>query len=208
MATRRIVAEESEGSLLTHMLAGYRTFLENIYSLMRFVESEVTKHGWELVKNGGYGVTRNGAGRHLANFASADWVTTQIGVAFVRQGLAANAQGYTNTEIPENGLELLVFQVRWLDKAPGEPVVWHARLTVEPAGPTKPKKWEEYQTLVFNRLEPEVRADGTRSGRIKPGQASIGGAIRFYGEYGEVPVTALLNQEDVVEQVLKPALES
>lgn len=207
MATQTDVVEESPGAMLARMLAGQRTFLENVYSLMRFLEAEVTKRGWDLVKNGGYGITRNGMGRGLASFISADWAITQAGIAFLRAGRAEFAQGVTTTQIPAEGLEVLVFQVRWLDKAPGEPVVWHAKLLVEPKGPATPKKWEEYQSTVFNRLGPEARPDEAGSGNIRPGQASIGGgAIVFTGSYAEVPVTAIQTQQDVVSQLVEPAL--
>ena len=209
MATQTDVTDESPGAMLTRMLAGQRTFLENIYSLMRFLEAEVTKHGWDLIKNGGYGITRNGMGRGLASFISADWTISQAGIAFVRAGQAQLVQGVTNTQIPADGLEVLAFQVRWLDKAPAEPVVWHAKFLAEPKGPTTPKKWEEYQSAVFYRLQPEARPDETRSGNIKPGQASIGGAaIVFTGSYAEVPVTAIQTQEDVISQLVEPALAS
>jgi len=197
--------EDSPGAMLARMLADHRTFLENVYSLMRFVEAEVTRHGWELVKPGGYGVTRDGKGSGLATFR--DWAISQAGVAFVRPGHAQLVQGVTNTEIPADGLEVLIFQVRWLDKAPGEPAVWHARLTAEPEASTRPRKWEDYQTMVFNRLEPEARSGEARAGNVRPGRASISGsAIVFTGRYAEVPVTAIQNEQDVVSQLVEPAL--
>jgi len=205
MATKTDVGEESPGGDLARMLSGQRMFLENTYSLMRFIEADVTKRGWELVRNGGYGITRNGMGRGLTSFSSGDWVINQVGIAFVAAGQASLAQGVTNTQIPSEGLELLVFQVRWLDKSPEEPVVWHAKVLVEPEGSKAPKKWEEYQSLVFNRLEPETR--GARSGSVKPGRGSISGAaIVFTGDYEEVPVAEIKTQEDVVSQLIEPAL--
>lgn len=205
MAAKTDVAEESPGAMVARMLAGQRTFLENVYSLMRFLEAEVTKRGWDLIKNGGYGVTRNGMGRRLTSFV--DWAVSQVGIAFVRPGQAQLVQGVTNTQIPPEGLDVLLFQVRWLDKAPGEPVVWHAKLLVEPKGSTKPKKWEDYQSAVFNRLEPAPRPDGVASGDVKPGEVPLGGtAIVFTGRYGEVPVVELLRQEDVISRLVEPAL--
>jgi hypothetical protein len=180
-------------------------FLESIYSLMRFLETEVTKRGWDLVKNGGYGITRNGMSRGLTSFATADWVISQAGIAFVPKGQAVPTQGVTNTVIPPDGLGLLVFQVRWLDKSPEEPVVWRAKLQAEPEGPEKPRKWEEYQSTVFARLEPEPQPAGARSGNIRPGRAVIGGApIVFTGSFNEVPVTAIQTQDDVVSQLIEP----
>jgi len=207
MAVQVGVTRESPGGMLADMLAGHRLFFANLYALFRFLEAEVTKRGWELVKNGGYAVTRNGAGRGLMNFASADWVTTQMGIAFAAQGLTRFTQGVTNTDIPAQGLELLFFQARWLEKSAEEPVIWHGRLRIEAEGSTPLKKWEEYQSMVFSRLEPEMRPDGTRSGSIKPGRASVSGAALVYtGTYAEVPVASLLSQEDVVSQLLEPAL--
>ncbi|UCH86639.1 MAG: hypothetical protein JSU97_09015 [Dehalococcoidia bacterium] len=205
MAAQTDVAEESPGAMLARLLVGQRTFLENVYSLVRFLEAEVTKRGWDLIKNGGYGVTRNGMGRRLTSFV--DWAVSQVGIAFVRPGQAQLVQGVTNTQIPPEGLEVLVFQVRCLDKAPAEPVMWHAKLLVEPKGSTKPKKWEDYQSTVFNRLEPVPRPDEATSGDIKPGEVPLSGtAIIFTGRYGEVPIAGLLTQEDVISQLVEPAL--
>jgi hypothetical protein len=209
MATQADIAEESPGEMLARMLAGHRTFLENVYSLMRLLEADVTKRGWDLVKNGGYGITRNGLGRGLTSFVSGDWAISQAGIAFVRPGQARLVQGVTNTQIPAEGLEVLAFQVRWLDKAPAEPVVWRAKFLAEPKGPTTPKKWEEYQSAVFYRLVPEARPDEASSGNIRPVQASVGGAaIVVTGSYAEVPVTAIQTQEDVISQLVEPALAS
>jgi hypothetical protein len=103
---------ESSGARLNAMLGGQRVFLENIFSMMRFLEADLTKRGWELIKNGGYGVTRNGRGSALTNFASADWVLTQIGIAFVRAGQSKMEAGVTVTPIPTDGrLDLLAFLV-------------------------------------------------------------------------------------------------
>jgi hypothetical protein len=205
--TEAVLAEESPGAALARVLAAQRTFLENVYSLLRFVEAEATKSGWELVRNGGYGITRNGMGRGLTSFATGDWAISQAGIAFVRPGQAQLVQGVTNTQIPPEGLELLVFQVRWLDRAPAEPVVWYGKLLVEPEGTAKPRKWEEYQNMVFFRLEPDVRSSETRAGNVRPGRASISGsAVVFTGRYAEVPVTAIQNEQDVISQLVEPAL--
>jgi len=205
VASQTDLAVEDPGGGLTRMLEAHRMFLESIYSLMRFLETEVTKRGWDLVKNGGYGITRNGMSRGLTSFATADWVISQAGIAFVPKGQAVPTQGVTNTVIPPDGLGLLVFQVRWLDKSPEEPVVWRAKLQAEPEGPEKPRKWEEYQSTVFFRLEPEPHPAGARSGNIQPGRAVIGGApIVFTGSFNEVPVTAIQTQGDVVSQLIEP----
>ena len=71
--------EESAGAALARMLGAYRLFMENVFALMKFLESEMSKRGWDIVKNGGYGVTRNGFGRGLTNFTTAEWLTTQTG---------------------------------------------------------------------------------------------------------------------------------
>ncbi len=206
MAAKTDVGGERPGADLARMLSGHRMFLENVYSLMRFLEAEVTKRGWDLVKNGGYLITRNGYSASLTSFSN-EWTISQAGIAFVQSGQAALRQGVTSTQIPPEGIEILVFQVRCLGKAPEEPVVWHARLSVDPKGSTKPKKWEDYQSAIFNKLEPEARPEGARSGAVKPGHVSRGGAeIVFTGTYFEVPVAEIENQEDVVSLLIEPAL--
>lgn len=198
------IVRESPGAQLNAMLAGQRMFLENIFSLMRFLEADLTKRGWDLIKNGGYGVTRNGRGVGLTNFASADWVLTQMGIAFVRAGHATMEAGVSVTQVPAGGrLDLLAFQVRWLDKAPGEPVVWRANLSLESLGEKPPKKWEEYQTWVFNRLEPDLTNATASSGPIKPVKyASAGVSVVVMGEFIAVPVTSITSQQDVVSYLI------
>ncbi len=207
MATADLDAGQvAPGRALTRVLEAYRTLLENVYSLMRFLETEVFKHQWVLVKPGAYIVTRNGTGRGLASFATGDWVTTEIGVAFVPAGRTKVGSYFTQTMIDASGLDLLAFQVRWLDKSPAEPVVWIARLHVELQGSGKRCMWEHYQTGVFAQLEPEVRGQA-RSGQIQPGKAvSQGTAISYTGTYTEVPLARLQTREDVVALLLEPVL--
>jgi hypothetical protein len=214
MDTELSLADEQPGALLNRMLAGYRTVMESVYSLMRFLEVQSVQAGWQLVKLGGvYGVTRSGLGSGLASFSKADWVTTYVGIAFVRAGRSTTGQyGSTTTQIPENGLEVLLFQVRWLDKAPREPVVWYVKLQVErgtaQAGDAwSTRKWEDYQTDVFRKLEPDGQLDGARSGTVKPGTVSKGGTeIVFSGQYAEIPVIDILSQEDALSLIVGPAL--
>ena len=200
------LVRESPGAQLSAMLAGQRMFLENIFSLMRFLEADLTKNGWALIKNGGYGVTRNGRGVGLANFASADWVLTQMGIAFVRADYSKMAAGVSVTPIPANGrLDLLTFQVRWLDKAPGEPVVWRANLSLESLGEKPPKRWEEWQTWVFNKLEPDTASGTASSGKIKAIKlVSAGVSVVVTGDFIAVPVTSIMSQQDVVSYLIDP----
>jgi hypothetical protein len=195
---------QSRGAQLNAMLEGQRVFLENIYGLMRFLEADLTKRGWELIRNGGYGVTRNGRGVGLANFSSADWVLTQMGVAFVRVGQSKLEAGVTTTPIPVGGrLDLLAYQVRWLDKSSGEPVIWRMNLWLESIGEKPPKKWEEYQTWAFNRLEPEAGISADGSGPIKPVKyAGSGVSVVLTGEFTAVPVTSIMSQQDVVAHLI------
>lgn len=206
MEARPEPLRETTGAQLNAMLAGQRMFLENIFSLMRFLEADLTKRGWDLVKNGGYGVTRNGRGVGLTNFASADWVLTQMGIAFVRDGCSTIKVGVRVKPIPAGGpLDLLVFQARWLDKAPGEPVIWRANLSLESLGEKAPKRWEEYQTWVFNKLEPDLSSGIVNGGSIKPVKFTGGGvSIMVTGQFVAVPVTSIMNQQDVVSYLIAP----
>jgi hypothetical protein len=201
------------GALLNKMLAGHRMFLENVYSLMRFLETQLGKGGWTLVKLGGvYGVTRNGLGSGLASFTKADWVTNHAGIAFVRpESTSSGPYGATITHIRQDGLQVCVFQVRWLDKSPHEPVVWHVKLQVDRSKPESDdawsaKKWEDYQTDVFRKLERDGFPGGAPSGTVKSGTVAKGGAeIVFTGQYMEVPVSSILTQEDALALLVVPA---
>ncbi|MCG3771024.1 MAG: hypothetical protein JW384_02204 [Nitrosomonadaceae bacterium] len=188
------------GSQLTQMLAGQQKFLENIFSLMRFLEGELTKRGLILVKPSGYGVTRNGKGTGLANFTTAEWVTTQIGVTFVSE--TEIITGTSKTIIPSTGLHLLAYQVRWLEKAPIEPVIWFAWLLIMPLG--TPKKWEEFQSAFMIRLE----ASRTEGGFVTEDKVMWGGSgVRWSGSYRAVPVTDIQSAEDAITKLVEPALK-
>jgi hypothetical protein len=95
--------------------------------------------------------------------------------------------------------------VRWLDKAPGEPVVWRANLSLESLGDKPPKRWEEYQTWVFNRLEPDLASGTESSGPIKPLKyTGAGVSVVVTGRLIVVPVTPILSQQDVVCYLIDP----
>lgn len=216
MALQSDIANEPTGASLNRMLGGYRTFMESVHSLVRLLETEISRQGWKLVKLGGvYGVTRNGLGSGLANFIKADWVTTYAGISFVSEAQTSlGAYSATITPIPSEGLDLLLFQVRWLDMAPPEPVVWHVRIHVDRSRPDaaegwQGRKWEDYQTDVFRRLERDNPLSTSQSGAIKPGRVTKNGAeIVFAGQYTEVPVTELLSPEDAQSKLIQPALAS
>lgn len=199
MDTSAELVEETAGAALSRMLAGYWSFMENTFALMKFIEGEMTKRGWDIVKNGGYGVTRNGYGRGLSNFASAEWVTTHTGIGFVKSGIGTMENGVGVTQIPTSGLTVIAFQVWW--ELETEPLVWRATLLVQPEGESKPKKWEEYQSAVFARLNSDESDE--RTGTLDAGRVVISGSpIVFTGEYLEVPVTSILSPEDVLNQLL------
>ncbi len=99
---------------------------------------------------------------------------------------------------------MLGFQLRWLDQDVKEPVIWGMKLQVKPGGNGQVRKWEEYQSMVFGRLEPQSQAL-ERVGRIKL-RAPIAG-ISFGGSYIQVPLAELGNEEDVATRLIKPSLE-
>jgi hypothetical protein len=198
----------SQAEALNRVFASYRTFLENVFALMRYLEAELTKHDWEMVRGSGYAVTRNGWGSGLASFASADWAITEIGIALVPVGLAKTTTEYTNTPVPKDGLVVLYFQVRWLDKSPDGPAVWFGRLIATPGPSGEARKWEEHQTEAFKRLEAANLSESEAgSGALKPFQVAKSGLqVNVVGDYTAVPVTELLNESDVARKLVQPAL--
>jgi hypothetical protein len=197
---------EPPGAGLGHVLDVQRIFLQNVHSLMRFLHTEVTKDSaLALVKNGSYCVTRNGYASGLASF-NPDWVMDQAGIAFVETGRAVGASA-TRTEIGPS-LRVLVFQVRWLAKSRVEPVVWKAALEVRPASPAVPSKWEDYQSLVFNRLDSKTQPDDRGQGLIQPGvvtKNSVG--VSYAGTYLAVPVADLQREQDAIHRLVHPVLD-
>jgi hypothetical protein len=211
MSSAPRTGKESPGALLNEVLGTHRSFMENVHSLMRFLDSELSKRGWKLLRPGGsYGVTRDGYGVSFAAFAS--WITTHAGLVFVPAGQSTlGSTANTISRVQESGLQVLVFQVRWLDKSPQEPVVWHARLRVEREAPVDDprwadRKWEDYQNDALSKLEPERPDDGTRSGAIRPVRVSKGVSILLTGCYSEVPVVEIQTAQHAVSLLVEPAL--
>ena len=204
MAVQEELDKEHPGASLTEMLTAHRMFLESIHSLMRYLETALAQHEWQLIRPGSYSVTTDGYGRGLARF---DWAMSHAGVAFVPKNQTSLTQGSTRTEIPSMGLELLVFQVTCLDRSPGEPVVWYAGLRVAPVGDTPSHKWEDYQSTVFGRLQPGSTDAEATSGSIRPETVTLKGTtVSITGSYAEVPVAQLLTEQDVATQLVAPAL--
>lgn len=202
------VESVSQAEALNHVLTSYRTFLENIFALMRFLESELSKRGWALMRGSGYAVTRNGWGSGLASFASADWFMTEIGICLVQPGAGQLSGGYTVTLIAAEGLELLYFQVRWHEKSPAGPAVWFGRLQVTLGPKEEARKWEEYQTEAFKRIEPGPGTEADGRGSIRPFQVTRTRlTVNVTGTYTAVPVTELLNEDDVVRRLVLSAIE-
>jgi hypothetical protein len=162
------------------------------------------RRGWDLIKPGAYTTTGNGGSRGLARF---DWPVTKVGIAFVRRGTAVAVRGTTNTPLSPEGLDLLTFQVRWLDQAAEEPVVAAIALHAESVRANAPGNWEDHQTRVLNHVEPDRTGDGASPRTIKSGTVSSKGvAIAYSGAYLEVPVAQILSQEDVLTDLVEPAL--
>ena len=212
MAPETRVDDDRDGALLARMLDGQRIFFEAVFALMRTLEAEVGKRGWRLVRIGGvYGVTRNGRGTGLSTFAKADWVASQISLAFVpTTKTTSGPYGSTITRVPPDGVEALVFQVRWLDKAPREPVLWSVRLRIERAGAgdeaawAKPK-WEDYQTEALNCLEANEKVERAPHGELKRGNVIRSGiGIAYTGRFLEIPVVQLDGPSDVASKVIEP----
>ena len=140
-------------------------------------------------------------GRGLARF---DWPVTKIGIAFARRGTTVAVGGATNTALPPEGVDILVFQVRWLDQAAEEPVVAAISLHAESVGADAPVRWEDHQTRVLNHFEPDRTGDGTQPRTIKSGTVSNRGiAIAYSGAYLEVRVAQLLSQDKVMTELVK-----
>ena len=193
--------EPDIGRQLHDVLAAYREFIRSTHALMRCIESEMTRRGWTLLRPSGYAVTTNGYARGLASCT--DWTPTTVAVAFV-QGDVPLQGGVTVTPLAEQARRILAFQVRWLEAAAGEPVVWRLELDVSRSGEgDKWQKWEVWQQEVFNNIaKADARADGAFT--VKPG-TSKGGAVtvHYVGTGHEVPIAVLVDSDSVVRLLVE-----
>lgn len=202
----------SLGRRMSDVLAAQRMFLSNVYEMLRVLERETTQRGWTLIRPNGYVVARNGWGSSLASFSSGDWVLTQLGLAFVddqRTALDAST-GSTVTDVGRQ-LELLAFQVRWLDKSPEEPVVWAMKLLAIPeTDGGGPKRWEAFHAGVFNRVKAdESGVDQSAINRLVElnlSAAKGAGRLLVSGCYRQVALAVLQSPSDVVDRVINPGV--
>jgi hypothetical protein len=201
--------ELGEGPQLDSFLRQYEVFLAKVYSIMRFIESEVKKRGWSFIENGGHAVDRNGRSRQFSKFDSDDWVTSFMGICFVRPEEDDPKETTKWTTIPPNGLDIVFFQVRWLDKSPGEPTVWYGELHVEPVKGKKAGKWQEYQTKAFRRIEPDPRTASSGHGDIVSFRQNYGNSSQVIvsGHYSSVPLVELVAEADILKRIVNPALK-
>ncbi len=105
---------------------------------------------------------------------------------------------------------MLFIQVRWLARAPTEPVVWYGELDVkrnETDTHASLPRWEDWQTLVFARLESAPDLDGPARGyEARPiNPVSLREGLSFTGCYSEVPVGELQTRADVASRIVEPA---
>lgn len=193
------------GQRLANILDGYREFMENVFRLACFLETEMDRRGYALVRPGGYYATRSGLGSGLTNFAGNDWVTNHVGVAFTRKDRTSFAGGVSTTTIQE-GLDLILFQVRFLDRSPEEPVIWRVALHVTP-GEGTPEKWEKYQTLAYKKLQAPSSSSNESVFDIQPASVRISGtSVDIKGHVQAVPVMDISDSEDVIRLLLNDPL--
>jgi hypothetical protein len=212
MNEQAIAEDIAEDAILTRLLELHRDFIERCYSLLIHIQGRLDRHyNYRSVQ--WTGAARNGSGGGLQ---STDWIQTYLGLPFVAKSIPSAKKMYPNntssvvTNIPEGGLEVLLFQVRWLDKALGKPpVMWGvaAHASIEPY---RPVEFEPYYYNVFSKLEaqqpPDV--DGT-PGTIEPVVSKPGKypPLTLRGTYIEVPLASLRSESDVDRLLLNPSIQ-
>ena len=196
-----------QGAALQNLLELHRDFVERCYSLLLYVQEQLERlHDYRLMQ--WIGAARNGTGSGLR---SSEWIQSYVGLPFVaRSANTARKQTSVVTPVPEDGLRVLLIQIRWLEKAGGKPpVVWAASIlaNVEPYQPTE---FEPYYFNVFSKLEAaEQAASGETARKIQEfvSRPNRYPTLTVTGVYTEVPLVSLRSEQDVQELLIGPALQ-
>jgi hypothetical protein len=157
------------------------------------------------------GAARNGGGSGLQ---STDWIQTYLGLPFVAKSVPTARKAYQNntssvvTSIPEDGLPVLLFQIRWLDKTGGRPPVVWAVAAHASVDPFRPAEFEPYYYNVFSRLESQQAPSTDSPGTIEPlvSRPAKYPSLSLRGAYIEVPLASLKTETDVDRLLIAPAI--
>jgi hypothetical protein len=195
------------GRRLTELLEAHQVFVQNLYGLLRLIEEQLTARGWSLIRPNGYVVARNGWGSSLGRFSTADWILTQLGLAFAKpeRAILDATSGSTVTEIGQE-LTLVACQSRWLDKAHDEPVMWAMMLVAKPdEGGETTKRWELYHAGAFNRLHAAdlIEGEWSRLAEIRVVPSGGGSPIRLSGQYLQVPLSRICSASDAISLIVE-----
>lgn len=192
------------GSQINDVLRAHGEFIRSTHALFRFIEGEMTRRNWTLLRPAGYAVTSNGYARGLASCKPGEWHANFAGVAFLQEE-AQMQSGVSVTNLDETPRKILVVQARWLEMSPvEEPVVWKVLLEVSRQATTdRYRKWEDWQTGVLTEMarEPELQPGGRFT--LRPGKRTSGNVVLQYSGTGlEVAVADLTDPEAVVRRLI------
>lgn len=181
--------EESRanGNAMADQLEWYSEFIERTYALLEFVASELQKRGFsQLTYN--WRLRRDGTGS-----GHADRIQTFVGAAFERKDLDGRPP-------------FLVVQARWLDKAPGRPVIWVAVLhLVNDSGDSNVAVGPYYYNAIKG-LAPGDNAGYLRTEWLSSSEGSHPERAMMTGRYIETPLDLIHTDRDAVQLVVEPAV--
>ena len=194
-----MVTAQDDGALLQQALDFHKSFISHGYSVLRHLNEQLSQRAFRIVQGGG--VARNGFGTGFQS--PTEWVQSYMGVAFVDES-APRKDTQFQTAISGEGTRSLLFQIRWLERAP----------VIQSSGPskcwllTRPERavtFEAYYASLFSGL---TRDEG-RPGQIKSFDPAPNKykPIHCSGSYREVPIVALENEASIRELVVEPAME-
>lgn len=188
------------GEVLGQLLELHYKFIIRAYELLRSVQRLIP--GEELaavwpspIRNGGE-----------SKFTGQDRVQSYMGTAFVSRDLRKG-----KIEIPADGLPLLVFQLRWLERSPEEPVIWAVKALAKATA--HPSYGEHYYSELFRQLARPSGLD--RSGPFElpeweaksTAKEAPNRKILLSGLAIEVPFADLKTEADVAEKLFGPAMK-
>lgn len=189
---------------LARLIEGHQVFLEGVFNALKSIEELMAQRSdWALVQHNGHAVARDGWGENFANFPAADWVMTHAAIAFAPSSRLQEGST-TVTPIDTDGLPIVGFQARWLEKSPVQPTLWGLALTARLKSGDSTGKWESYHRNFFNQVSSNDEAPRFDED-VKPGQKASGVAVAR-GQYISVPLTKITNEAYLQTKVIDRTL--
>ncbi len=196
----------TDGEVLAQMVQVHAAFVTRAYELLRSVQNLVRDD--ELTVIYPTSAARNGNGTSFS--LQQEWVQSYLGIVFVRSRFREKRPGGWYTQLPAEGFDLLVVQLRWLERSPREPMVWAIRAR---ASSTEACDLEPYYYDMFKNI-PQIAEASANEIPVRlqwtaksPAKDSSGRVVTLVGSAIRVPFADLRTERDVLEKLVQPAMD-